>query len=157
MTLRSSLLPGVVLVLAMSLGCGSGEAMNGESVDDTSASGEEMTRARAAHVHTWTWVNIMSITDTGSDVTHAVFGSQRCTGCGATRYTTVYYNHSYPSQPNWYSYNLYSSTQHEYKADYYCPVCGHTKHTRSLQNHWCESIYDSQCNACGYTNVRLCG
>jgi hypothetical protein len=107
------------------------------------------------HTHSWYFQNIFAIVDTGSNYTHRIDGQQRCSICGATRYASAYENHGY--QFIWYSYNQYSSTQHEYKRDDRCSACGHVKHTSQLQAHQCESIYDTYCNLCGYSNVRMCG
>jgi hypothetical protein len=105
--------------------------------------------------HNWVYQTIFAIVDTGNDSTHRIDGIQRCTIGGETRTMSTYASHSY--QFIWYSYNQYSSTQHQYKRDDRCTACAHVKHTTQLQSHQCESIYDTQCGLCGYTNTRMCG
>jgi len=118
--------------------------------------GLEETLQVAAHTtHNWVCQNVLAIVDTGSNFTHRLDCLLRCTVGQETKYGPIYENHNY--QFIWYSYNQYTSTQHEYKRDDRCTACAHVKHTSRLQSHQCESIYDTYCNLCGYNNVRMCG
>ena len=111
--------------------------------------------AQSHSSHVWSFQNIYAIVDTGSDSTHRIDGRQRCSVGGETRNASTYESHQY--QFIWFSYNKYSSTHHQYKRDDRCSSCAHVKHTIQLKPHQCESIYDTQCGQCGYTNARMCG
>ena len=117
--------------------------------------GAIIAEAQTHTTHSWSFMNIFAIKDTGSDFSHRIDGQQRCSVGGETRYASVYESHS--NQLTWYSYNQYTSTQHEYKREYRCTTCGHVRVTSQFQPHQCESIWDTQCGQCGYTNVRMCG
>ncbi|CAG1771988.1 hypothetical protein BAC2_02093 [uncultured bacterium] len=103
----------------------------------------------AACVHSWSYTNILEIKDTGSDSTHRIYGKQRCSKCGATRYATTYENHKYVW--TWYAYYKYTAAQHEYKKEYVCSTCNHKKNVSTYQAHQWTSIYDTQCDLCGQT------
>lgn len=105
--------------------------------------------------HSWYYISIGAIVDTGNHSVHRVDGTQRCSVGGETRFASTYESHDYDFI--WYSYNQYSSTKHEYKRDDSCPICGHVKHTSQLLSHQCQSIYDTYCDLCGYSSGSMCG
>ncbi|MDX1997989.1 MAG: hypothetical protein SF066_09745 [Thermoanaerobaculia bacterium] len=105
--------------------------------------------------HVWSCQNIFAIVDTGSDSQHRLDCQLRCSIGGETKYGSQWASHNY--QFIWYSYNQYSSTQHQYKRDDRCTACAHVKHSSTFQPHQCQSAYDTYCDLCGYSNVRMCG
>jgi ribosomal protein S27AE len=109
----------------------------------------------AQHSHNWYFLNIYAIVDTGNDNAHRIDGLQKCAVAGETQYGSTFESHGY--QFTWYSYYQHTSDKHIYKTEHRCPTCGHVKNTNHYQSHVCESIWDTHCSQCGYTNIRMCG